>query len=60
MSSLAYLAVAVLISLIGAAVLWYRHNRPRSLEEGIDDFARELRALSPDRHRDNRGDRRSG
>jgi hypothetical protein len=59
-SSLAYLALAVVISFVGAVTLWYRHRRPRSLEEGIDDFARELRALSPERRPDNRGDHRSG
>ncbi len=60
MSSLAYLALAVVISLIGAGILWYRYSRPRSLEEGIDDFSRELRALSPERRQDDPGDRRSG
>ena len=60
MSNLAYLALAVVISLIGAGILWYRYRRPRSLEEGIDDFSRELRALSPEWRPDSRGDRRSG
>jgi hypothetical protein len=49
MSSLAFLAVAVALSLLGSLILWLRHRRPRSLEAGIDEFTRELKALAPDR-----------
>ena len=51
MSSLAYLLVALALSIIGSLILWYRHRRPRSLEYGIDEFSRELRALAPKRER---------
>lgn len=51
MSSLVYLLVAVALSIIGSLILWYRHRRPRSLEYGIDEFSRELRALAPKRDR---------
>lgn len=51
MSSLVYLLVALALSIIGSLILWYRHRRPRSLEYGIDEFSRELRALAPKRDR---------
>ena len=54
MSSLLYLLVAVGLSVIGSAILWLRHRRPRSLESGIDEFSRELRALAPKRDRSDR------
>lgn len=57
MSSLAFLAVAVALSLLGSLILWIRHRRPRSLEAGIDEFSRELKALAPDRKP---GEKRSG
>ena len=53
-SNLIYLLVAVLLSIIGSLILWYRHRRPRSMEAGIDEFNRELKALAPER----RGERR--
>lgn len=57
MSSLAFLAVAVTLSLLGSLILWIRHRRPRSLEAGIDEFSRELKALAPDRKP---GEKRTG
>jgi hypothetical protein len=48
-SSLVYLFVALVLSILGSMILWYRHRRPRSLESGIDEFSRELRALAPKR-----------
>jgi hypothetical protein len=58
-SSLVYLLIAVLLSVIGTLILWYRHRRPRSMEEGIEEFSRELRALAPERRTD-RGEGRAG
>lgn len=55
MSSLVYLFVAVALSIMGSLILWYRHRRPRSLESGIDEFSRELKALAPKRDQDQRG-----
>jgi len=49
MSNLVYLLVAVGLSVIGSLVVYYRHRRPKSLESGIDEFSRELRALAPKR-----------
>ena len=47
MSSLVFLGIALLVSLIGCMVLWYRNRAPRSMDAHIRDFARELDALSP-------------
>ena len=51
MSNLLYLVIALALSGLGSLILWYRHRRPRSMEAGIDEFTRELRALAPE-HRD--------
>lgn len=47
MSSLLFLGIALVISLIGCLVLWVRHRQPRSMDAHIRDFARELDALAP-------------
>jgi len=48
MSALAFLAIAVVISAVGFAVLYLRGRQPTSLESGIDAFKREMQALSPE------------
>jgi hypothetical protein len=47
-SALIFLGVAVLVSLVGIAVMALRARQPTSLESGIDAFRREMRALSPE------------
>ena len=59
MSNLLYLGIAIVISGLAILVLWYRNRKPRSLESGIEEFHRELRALAPDRGRPENRDRRS-
>lgn len=49
MSNLVYLLAALSLSVIGSLALWYRHRRPRSMEFGVDEFQRELKALAPER-----------
>ena len=49
MSNLLYLLAALSISVIGSVALWYHHRKPRSLESGVDEFQRELKALAPER-----------
>lgn len=49
MSNLLYVLAAVAVSVVGSLVLWYHHRRPRSLEYGVDEFKKELRALAPER-----------
>jgi len=48
MSVLAYVLGALLVSFVVMGVLWFREQRPSSLEDGIDEFNRELEALAPD------------
>ena len=48
MSNLLYLLIAVALSLLGSFVLWLMNRQPRSMEAGIEKFARELQALKPD------------
>ena len=59
MSNLLYLVVAVLLSVVGSLILWFRHRKPTSMEHGIEAFNSELRALAPDQ-RQGRRDRRPG
>ncbi|HEX2850657.1 MAG TPA: hypothetical protein VHN98_08900 [Acidimicrobiales bacterium] len=49
MSNLLYLGIAVVVSILGALWIWARNRKPTSLEHGIEEFQRELRALSNDR-----------
>ena len=48
MSVLAWVVGALLVACAVIFVLWYREQRPKSLEDGIDEFHRELEALAPD------------
>jgi hypothetical protein len=50
-SNLLYLLIALTLSVVGSLILWLRHRKPRSLESGIDEFSRELRALAPKKDR---------
>jgi hypothetical protein len=45
--NLAFLGVAVVISLVGVTVLWLVRRKPRSMEAGMRAFSRELDALAP-------------
>ncbi|MGE0794844.1 MAG: hypothetical protein AB7O29_05795 [Acidimicrobiia bacterium] len=48
MNGLAFLLMALVVSLAGSAVLWARQRKPTSLDHGITEFQREMRALAPD------------
>jgi uncharacterized protein (DUF58 family) len=47
MSNLLYLVIALGGSVVGSLVLWARHRKPTSMESGIDEFHKGLRALAP-------------
>ena len=32
---------------LGGIVLWLQHRNPQTLDSGIDDFHREMKALAP-------------
>lgn len=57
MSNLIYLIIAIVLSLVGSLILWFRTRQPKSMEAGIKEFSKGLRALAPD---DPKGERRSG
>jgi hypothetical protein len=46
-NAVAFLMIAVVISVVGSAVLYLRSRTPSSLESGIDNFRREMQALAP-------------
>lgn len=65
MSALVFLLGFVVLTAVGALVVWLRERRPRSWDSGMDEFARTLRALSPEAPVDDgsersRGRRRAG
>ena len=45
--NLAFLGLAVVLSVVGCMLLWLRRRRPRSMEANVREFARELAALAP-------------
>ena len=48
-SQLLYLLAAIGISVIGSLIVYYRHGRPRSIEDGVQQFSRGLDALGSTR-----------
>jgi hypothetical protein len=51
-TNLLYLGFAILVSVIGGTLLYLRNRKPTSLNAGIEEFQRELRALAPDKRAD--------
>ncbi len=49
MSGLVFLLIAIGISVVGSLVLFARHRAPTSMEHGVTEFQREMRALAPRR-----------
>jgi hypothetical protein len=47
MSALVFLALALLVSIVGSAILWYQHRQPNTYDSGIQAFRREMEALKP-------------
>lgn len=52
MSNLAFLLVAVVISVVGVSVLVLRSRPPSSPHSSIDQFHEKMRALAPDQEQD--------
>lgn len=46
MSPLFFLALALVISVVGTLVLWIRHREPDTPDATIDEFRSKMRALS--------------
>lgn len=47
MAGLLFLLIAFGLSVGGSMILWLRHRDPTSVDHGIDEFQREMRALAP-------------
>ena len=54
MSGLVFLAIAAVLSAGGMFFLYLRNRDTTSLDNGVDEFQREMRALSPDKRADER------
>jgi hypothetical protein len=46
MSGVAFLLIAVVIALVGSLIVWIRHRKPTHFMASVDDFQREMDALS--------------
>ena len=58
MSSLAFLAIAAGIFLLGSLILWIRNRDRTTFSTSIDEFSSEMGALSPDEESESRRPRR--
>jgi hypothetical protein len=45
--NLLYVGLAVVVSVVGYFILNLKNRRPGSVQHGVDEFSRELRALAP-------------
>ena len=57
MIALAFLGVALAVSLIGWLIILYRNRVPRDDAASVDEFARRMAALAPDDDPDHPRDR---
>lgn len=48
MSALLFLAIAVVLTVIGVSVLWLLNRKPTSVDSSISAFQKEMQALSPE------------
>ena len=61
MNPLLFLALALVLTVSGVAVLWLRNRKPTSFGSSISAFQREMQALSPEsRSRRDHDRRQSG
>ena len=49
MTALYFLAIALVIVVVGGVILWATNRQPSSTESSISSFRREMDALSPER-----------
>jgi hypothetical protein len=47
MTALLFLSIAVIVSVVGTTFLWLRNRKPANWDSGINDFAKEMKALEP-------------
>ena len=48
MQNLLWVVGAVVFSTLVISLIWLRNRKPTSMESGIKEFSRELRALAPE------------
>jgi hypothetical protein len=48
-SNLLYVGIAIAASTLGGIVIYLRNRKPTSLNAGIEEVQRELKALNPER-----------
>jgi hypothetical protein len=46
MSGVAFLLLAVVVAAVGTLIVWIRHRKPTHFMSSVDDFQREMDALS--------------
>lgn len=59
MSGLAFLAIVLVVTLVGTAVVWLRNRKPTHFMSSVDDFQREMDALGRPPGTNGKGGRRS-
>ncbi len=47
MSGLVFLVAALALSVVGSLALWLYQRQPTSVDQGIEDFSKEMKALAP-------------
>jgi hypothetical protein len=45
--ALIFLALAMVVSVVGCGILWWQHRTPNTVDSGIEAFRREMDALAP-------------
>ena len=51
---LAFLLIVFVLSGVGTVILWMRNRGATSVDQGVEAFQREMRALSPEKQADDR------
>ena len=46
MSGVGFLLIAVVVAAVGSLIVWVRHRKPTHFMSSVDDFPREMDALS--------------
>jgi hypothetical protein len=57
-NGVAFLAIALGVSVVGSLLLWLRHRKPTTFMSSIDEFHREMEALGGDPASGRRGRRK--
>ena len=50
MSGIAFLLIAIGLSIVGSLAIWFFSRTPTSWDSGIDEFSKNMDALKPDQN----------